>query len=85
MEVSAQQSNLRMKGQDEKIELNELLLTTTNEIESNETTATKQTGGADAASVVEAPTIIEVDPEPNAQNDSEEGNSDDQSCCTFSK
>ena len=85
MEVSAQQNNLRAKEQDEKIELNEMLLTTTNKMESDETTSTNQTGGAETASVVEAPTIIEVDPESHAQKDSDEGNSDDRSCCICGK
>ena len=85
MEVSAQHDNLRTKEQDEKIELNERLLPTTNGIESDETTSTKQTGKAESESVVEAPTIIEVGPVSHAQEDSDDGESDDQSCCTCGK
>ena len=141
MEASTQHDNLRTKEQDKEMELNEPLLTTTNKIESDETTSTKQTMGAATASVVEAPTIIEVDPESlgnlstsgspglsnngvenlpegweerqtengrsfyanhvrrttqwhrpthpasvtSNSNDSDKGNSDDQSCCTCGK
>ena len=85
MEVSAQPSNLRTNQEDEIIELDELLHTTTKKTESDETTPTKQTGGAETASVVEAPTIIEVDPESHAQKDSDGGDSDDEFCCTCGK
>ena len=86
MEVPAQQSNLRTNQEDERIELDELLHTTNKISESDETTPTKRTGqAAESAPVVEAPTIIEIDSESHAQKDSDEGNSDDQSCCTGGK
>ena len=85
MEFSDQQGNLRTNQEDERIELDELLHTTTKKTESYETTPTKQTGEAERASVVEVPITTEVDLELDAQKDSDGGDSDDQSCCTCSK
>ena len=101
MEVPAHQSNLRTNQEDERIELDDLLHTTTKNTESDETMPTTQTGEADNASVVEVPTTTEVDPdnasvvevpittevdlESDAQKDSDVGDSDTQSCCTCGK
>ena len=86
MEVSARQSNLRTNQEDQKIELDELLHTTTKKTESDETTPAKQTGeAAESASVVEVPITTEVDLESDAQKDSDVGDSDTQSCCTCGK
>ena len=86
MEVSAQPSNLRTNQEDEIIELDELLHTTTKKTESDETTPAKQTGeAAERASVVEVPITTEVDPKSHAEKDSISGDSDDQSCCTCGK
>ena len=85
MEVSAQPSNLRTNQEDEIIELDELLNTTTKNTEFDETTPTKQTGEAESAAVVEVPITTEVDLESDAQKDSDGGDSDDQSCCTHGK
>ena len=83
MEVSAQQSNLRTNQEDERIELDELLmLTTTKKTDSDKTMPTKQTGEAESATVVEVPITTEVDPKSHAEKDSNSGDSDDQSCCT---
>ena len=79
MEFSDQQGNLRTNQEDERIELDELLHTTTKKTESDETTPTKQTGEAKSASVVEVPITTEV------ELDSDGGDSDDQSCCTHGK
>ena len=76
MEVSAQQDNKATKQEDERIELKGLLHTTTHETESKETTLT---------TVVEVPTMTEVDQESHAQEDSDGGDSGDQSCCTRGK
>ena len=78
MDISEQQTNLRANQEDERIELDELLHTTPKKTDSDGTTSIKQTGEAETESVVEAPTIIEVDPESHAQKD-------DQSCCPCGK
>ena len=85
MEVSAQQSNLRTNQEDEIIELDELLHTTTKKTESDETTPTKQTGEAESASVVEVTITTEVDSELHDEKDCDGGDSDDRLCCTCSK
>ena len=73
MEVPAHQSNLRTNQEDERIELDDLLHTTTKNTESDETMPTKQTGEAESASVVEVPVTTEVDPELHAENDCDGG------------
>ena len=85
MEVPAQQSNLRTNQEDERIELDDLLHTTTKNTESDETMPTKQTGEAESASVVEVPVTTEVDPELHDEKDCDGGDSDDRLCCTCSK
>ena len=86
MEVSTQQNNLRTNQEDERIELDELLHTTTKKTESDETTPTKPTGeSAESASVVEVPITTEVDLDSDGQKVSDGGDSDDQSCCTRGK
>ena len=85
MEVPAQQSNLRTNQEDERIELDELLKTTTKKTQSDETTPKNETGEAECASIVEVPITTEVDLESDAQKDSDVGDSDTQSCCTRGK
>ena len=85
MEISAQPNNLRTSQEDEIIELDELLHTTTKKTESGETTPTKQTVEAESASVVEVPIPTEVDLESDAQKDLDGGDSDYQSCCSRGK
>ena len=86
MEFSDQQGNLRTNQEDERIELDELLHTTTKKTESDKATPTKQTReAAESASVVEVPITTEVDPELHAQKDSGGKDSDDLSCCSCGK
>ena len=86
MEFSDQQGNLRTNQEDERIELDELLmLTITKKTDSDKTMPTKQTGEAESATAVEVPITTEVDPELHAQKDSGGKDSDDLSCCSCGK
>ena len=85
MEISAQQGNLTTKRQEETMELDELLHTTTPTTETNEMTSNKQTKESDTVSVAEVKTITEVDLESHAQKTSADGHSDDESSCTCGK
>ena len=83
MEFSDQQGNLRTNQEDERIELDELLmLTTTNKTDTDKTMPTKQTGEAESATAVEVPITTKVDPKLHAEKVSDCGDSMDQSCCT---
>ena len=85
MEISAQQGNLTTKRQEETVELDELLHTTTPTTETNEMTSNKQTEESDTVSVPQVKTITEVDLKSHAQKSSVDGHSDDKSSCTCGK
>ena len=76
MEVSAQRSNMRTNQEDERIELDELLHTTTTKNDSDE---------AESTPVVEVPSTTEVDLESDVQKVLDGGDADDQSCCSCGK